>query len=73
MGQTPWCSCLIIADMQTSLDRPSLSGTKNDAQWQQWIAKGHAHDDRLRQRVRLILVSMASLIAVALAVALTVR
>jgi hypothetical protein len=57
--------------MERSLDRPSLSGSKSDARWQQWIAKGQARDARTRYRVRTLAISIASLVALALAVALT--
>ena len=59
--------------MESSLTRPSLSGTKGDPRWERWIARGHAHDARLRNRVRVVGVSLVSLIALGLAVALAVR
>lgn len=55
------------------MDRPSLSGTKHDARWQQWIAKGHAHDARVRQRARVVAITAGSLVAFGLAIALTFR
>jgi hypothetical protein len=59
--------------MERSLTQPSLSGMKADARWKAWVAKGKAHDDRLRYRVRLLMLAIASLVAVGLAVMLTVR
>jgi len=50
-----------------------LSGTKADARWQAWVAKGKVHDDRVRYRARLLMLAIASLIAVGFAVVLTVR
>ena len=46
---------------------------KGDARWERWLAKGQAHDERVRDRVRLVAMSLVSLIALGLAVALTVR
>lgn len=56
--------------MERSLDRPSLC-TKRDTRWQQWIAKGQARDVRIRHRVRVVAISIGSLVAFALAIALT--
>ena len=72
-GQT---GSALMADhglMERSLTQPSLSGMKADARWQAWVAKGQAHDDRVRYRARLIILAIASLTAVGLAVVLTVR
>ncbi|AMY11898.1 hypothetical protein LuPra_05166 [Luteitalea pratensis] len=59
--------------MESSLGRPSLSGIKRDARWQRWLAKGYAHEAGVRYRVRLVTLSIGALIALALAVALTIR
>lgn len=59
--------------MKRSLTQPSLSGMKSDARWQAWVAKGRAHDDRVRYRVRQMVLAITSLIAIGLAVLLTVR
>ena len=48
-----------------------MSGTKSDARWQQWIAKGQARDARVRSRARVVAISIGSLLAFALAIALT--
>ena len=49
--------------MESSLTSPSLSGAKSDAQWERWLAKGHAHDAAVRRRVRVVTVSVCSLLA----------
>ena len=67
------CNWSTMDHMERSLTRPSLSGMKGDPRWKRWIAKGDAHDARLRDRVRVVGMSLVSLIALGLAVALTVR
>jgi hypothetical protein len=59
--------------MEPSLSRPSLSGMKADARWDRWLAKGYAHDASVRYRVRVAAVAFGSLVALGLAIALTVR
>ena len=52
---------------------PALSGMKGNAHWERWLEKGHAHDARVRYRARFVTISLASLIALGLAIGLTVR
>jgi hypothetical protein len=47
--------------------------TVNSEWWDRWLAKGYAHDAGVRYRVRAAAVAIGSLIALGLAIALTVR
>lgn len=43
-----------------------------DARWQRWIEKGHAHDARVRHRLRVVALALASLVALGSAILLTI-
>ena len=56
--------------MLTMPDVPVLPNTEGDDRWEQWVAKGAAHDADVRHRGKVIAVLIASTAAIALALSL---
>ena len=57
--------------MLTTPEVPILPSTKGDDRWEQWVAKGVAHDADVRHRTTLLVVLIASTAALVLALTLT--
>jgi hypothetical protein len=56
--------------MPTIPDVPTLPSTKGDERWEQWMAKGVAHDADVRHRAKVLAVLLVSTVAVVLALIL---
>ena len=56
--------------MPTMPDVPTLPSTKGDERWEQWVAKGVAHDADVRHRAKVLAVLLVSTVAVVLALTL---
>ena len=56
--------------MPTMPDVPILPSTKGDERWDQWVAKGVAHDADVRHRGKVLAVLVVSTVAVVLALTL---
>ena len=51
-------------------DRPTVPSTKGNERWQQWLAKGVAHDADVRHRAKVVVGLTLSTVALVLAVTL---
>ena len=56
--------------MPTMPDVSTLPTTKGDERWEQWVAKGVAHDADVRHRGKVLAVLLVSTVAVVLALTL---
>ena len=56
--------------MATIPDVPALASTKGDERWEQWVARGVAHDADVRHRTKVIAVVIVSTGALVLALLL---
>ena len=56
--------------MPTMPDVQTLPSTKGDERWEQWVAKGVAHDADVRHRAKVLAVLIVSSVALVLALTL---
>ena len=56
--------------MPTVPDVPTLPKTSGDERWDQWVAKGVAHDADVRHRGKVLAVLVVATVAVVLALTL---